>query len=197
VGLDSRLDRDFEAPLHVPGRTAVPERRIVIEMELVSAVGVYNDDVQGLDWDRCTGSMPSEGLRLRNWRPGDQYQSRGRSSSDKIKTLFQEFRVPLWDRRTWPVITRPAAGLVGPDIILWTRKFGVASEFAAGPDSRKILIINEPQIDEIKESNPMSATSNQMCAPLNRPDERPEDRNVKRARGSQFRQSPEPGAEVL
>jgi hypothetical protein len=42
------------------------------------------------------------------------------------------------------VITRAASGLNQPDKILWTRKFGVASEFAAGPDSRNILIINEP-----------------------------------------------------
>jgi hypothetical protein len=90
------------------------------------------------------------------------------------------------------VITRAGAGLNRPDTILWTRKFGVASEFAARPDSRKILIINEPLIEEIKESNPMSITSKHVCAPLNMPDER----NVKRARGSQFRQSPEPGAEV-
>ncbi len=166
VGFDSRLERDFEAPLPIPGRTALPERRIVIEMELVSAAGVYNDSVQGLDWDRCTGSLASEGLRLRNWRPGDQYQSRGRSAADKIKTLFQEFRVPLWDRRTWPVITRAAAGSNQPDTILWTRKFGVASEFAAGPDSRKILIINEPVINEIAESNPMSLTSKQMGVAL-------------------------------
>jgi tRNA(Ile)-lysidine synthase len=196
VGFDSRLERDFEAALLVPGRTALPERRIVIEMELVSAAGVYNDSVQGLDWDRCTGSLLSEGLRLRNWRPGDQYQSRGRSAADKIKTLFQEFRVPLWDRRTWPVITRGAAGLNQPDTILWTRKFGVASEFAAGPNSRQILVINEPITCEITESNPMSLTSKQVCVPQNMPDERPDKRNVKRARGNQFRQSPEPGAEV-
>ncbi len=170
VGFDSRLERDFEAPLPVPGRTALLERRIVIEMELVSAGGVYNDGVQGLDWDRCTGSLASEGLRLRNWRPGDQYQSSGRSAADKIKTLFQEFRVPLWDRRTWPVITRAATGLNQPDTILWTRQFGVASEFAAGPDSRKILIVNELLINEIAESNPMSLTSKQMGAALKMPE---------------------------
>jgi hypothetical protein len=75
-----------------------------------------------------------------------------------------------------------------PETILWTRQFGVASEFAARPDSRKILIINEPSVDEITESNPMSLTSKQVCVPLNL--------NVKRARGNQLRQSPEPGAEV-
>ena len=51
--------------------------------------------------------------------------------------------MPLWDRRSWPVIAQAAAGLNQPDTILWTRKFGVASEFAAGPESRNILMIRE------------------------------------------------------
>ena len=53
-----------------------------------------------LDAERFTGS-----LELRNWRPGDQYQAQGRADAGKIKSLFQEFRVPLWERRNWPVIT--------------------------------------------------------------------------------------------
>jgi len=115
-----------------------------------------------LDWERCAGS-----LSLRNWRPGDQYHPRGRSGSEKIKTLFQEFRIPLWERRTWPVIARG-------DSILWTRRFGAAREFAAGPESREILAIRE-----VMESN--SAFSASM--------------NMKRARVSC--RSGEPGAEVL
>jgi tRNA(Ile)-lysidine synthase len=142
VGIDSRLERDFEVTLTIPGRTEVVNRQIVIEMELVSNPNVYNVGVEVLDWERCAGS-----LRLRNWRPGDQYQRRGRSATEKIKTLFQEFRVPLWERRTWPVITLGNS-------ILWTRKFGVAGEFAAGPESRNMLIIRE-----VMESNPQSPTS--------------------------------------
>jgi len=162
VGFDSRLPRDFETPLAVPGRTSLAERKLTIEMQLVSPPPVYNSEVEGLDWERCAGS-----LLLRNWRPGDQYHPRGRSGSEKIKTLFQEFRIPLWERRTWPVIARG-------DSILWTRRFGAAREFAAGPESREILAIRE-----VMESN--SAFSASM--------------NMKRARVSC--RSGEPGAEVL
>lgn len=144
-GFDSRLQRDFEAPVTVPGRTEVPGRLLTIDIELLSDPGVYNDGEQGLDWDRCIGS-----LVLRNWRPGDQFQRSGRPAAEKIKTLFQEFRVPLWQRRTWPVI---ADG----NSILWTRKFGVASAFAAGPESRNVL-----RIREVTESNPVSPTSIEM-----------------------------------
>jgi tRNA(Ile)-lysidine synthase len=163
VGFDSRLPRDFETPLAVPGRTSLSERKLTIEMQLVRAPHVYNgNEVEALDWERCAGS-----LLLRNWRPGDQYHPRGRSGSEKIKTLFQEFRVPLWERRTWPVIARG-------DSILWTRRFGVARDFAAGPESRDVLVIRE-----VMESNPAFSAS----------------MNMKRARV--LRRPGEPGAEVL
>jgi tRNA(Ile)-lysidine synthase len=145
VGIDTRLARDFEAPLVIPGRTKVIERRLTIEMELVDNPNVYNSDVQALDWERCTGSPASQGsgpqgLRLRNWRPGDQYQPQGRIAAEKIKTLFQEYRIPLWERRTWPVISIQAGQ---GESIVWSRGFGVAAQFVAGPESRKVLTIRE------------------------------------------------------
>ncbi len=145
IGFDSRLPRDFEAPLAVPGLTSVAERMLTIEMQLVRPPHVYNNEMEGLDWERCAGS-----LLLRNWRPGDRYQPRSRSASEKIKTLFQEFRVPLWERRAWPVIARN-------DSILWTRSFGVARDFAAGPECREVLAIRE-----VVESNPVFRTSIEM-----------------------------------
>jgi tRNA(Ile)-lysidine synthase len=104
--------------------------------------------VQGLDWARYGGSS-SHCLTLRNWRPGDQYQPQGHAAAEKIKTLFQENRVPLWERRSWPVIVD------GNNTIMWSRKFGAATQFAARPDSRKVLTIRETA-----ESNPAAAASN-------------------------------------
>jgi tRNA(Ile)-lysidine synthase len=164
VGIDSRLERDFETPLIVPGRTDVPERQLTIEMELVDNPSVYNSgEVEALDWERCAGSL-SRGLTLRNWRPGDRYQPQGRAAAEKIKTLFQECRVPLWERRTWPVVVA--------ENIVWSRRFGVSSDFAARPESGKILTIRE-----VMESKPPDGAS----------------MLLKRARDNQFRQSGEPG----
>jgi tRNA(Ile)-lysidine synthetase-like protein len=84
-----------------------------------------------LDWDRCEGS-----LTVRNWRPGDSYRTEFAADAKKIKTLFQENRVPLWERRSWPVIVSGVS-------IVWTRRFGVAREFAARPDSRRMLAVHE------------------------------------------------------
>lgn len=149
IGLDSRLERDFEAPLSVPGRTEVTERQLTIEMELVNNASVYNDGVQALDWERCAGSLSPGNWRLRNWRPGDQYQPVGRAAKQKIKTLFQDGRVPLWERRNWPVVVGSAVRSAMREdgsrdgTILWSRRFGVASDFAANPRSRKVLVIRE------------------------------------------------------
>ncbi len=179
VGFDSRLERDFEAPLAIPGRTQLREREITIEIELIGKSDVYNEGEQGLDWDRHGGS-----LLLRNWRPGDQYQRSGRVVAEKIKTLFQEFRVPLWERRRWPVIVQGGS-------ILWTRRFGVASEFAAGPESRNILMIRE-----VTESNAVFPTSMEVCVQARSEVGSPVYSQVKRARADRIAGSDEPGAEV-
>src|SRR5207244_10882506 len=35
-------------------------------------------------------------FRSRNWRPGDRYQPRN-GGSQKLKTLFQQARIPFWE----------------------------------------------------------------------------------------------------
>src|SRR5579863_4615967 len=56
VGIDSRQERDFEEPLTIPGRTDVPNRKLTIDVELVSEPDVYNIEMEGLDWDQCASS---------------------------------------------------------------------------------------------------------------------------------------------
>jgi tRNA(Ile)-lysidine synthase len=92
---------------------------------------VYNGWVGGLDWQRLSGS-----LELRNWRPGDQYQPAGSAGREKIKTLFQQARIPLWERRHWPVVTDGSS-------IVWARRFGPAAGLVAKPDAKVILKIRE------------------------------------------------------
>jgi tRNA(Ile)-lysidine synthase len=157
-GIDSRLERDFETDLTIPGRTIVPGRQLTMEMELIDNPGVYNSgEVGALDWGPSAGSPFLRGLKLRNWRPGDRYQPQGRITAEKIKTLFQECRIPLWERRTWPVVVLAndvQANDATGNIIVWSRRFGVAGEFAAGPGSGKILTIRE-----VLESKPRLGTS--------------------------------------
>jgi tRNA(Ile)-lysidine synthase len=131
AGMDAQRERDFSVALAAPGVTVVPDRGITLKIELVSGGAVYNNQMNALDRERCAGA-----LELRNWRPGDRIHPKTSSSAEKIKTLFQEFRVPLWERRNWPVIAQG-------ETILWARQFGTDRSVAPGPESSAVLLIEE------------------------------------------------------
>ncbi len=85
---------------------------------------------------RLNGELLGERpLLVRNWEPGDELHRTGHQSAEKIKKLFQENRVRLWDRRHWPVL------LCGSEII-WARGFGAAEKFAlAGESSGEVELL--------------------------------------------------------
>jgi hypothetical protein len=55
---------------------------------------------------------------------------------EKLKTLLQDAKIPSWDRANWPIIT-------DGQIIIWTRRFGVAHGFAGSGEDGKALRIWE------------------------------------------------------
>ncbi len=128
--------RDFAFALEAPGCVELPGSSARITLQVLEKTDIrqaHGTLVDELDWQRLHplgGALPS--LELRNWRPGDQYQPVGQSKQQKVKFLFQEARVPLWERGNWPIITYNG-------IIVWTRRFGAAAEFAAGPAARVVL----------------------------------------------------------
>jgi tRNA(Ile)-lysidine synthase len=95
---------------------------------------VYNGEVGCLDWNRLSGP-----LELRNWRPGDQYQPVGIPTAKKIKTLFQQARIPVWERAQWPVLT-------DAESIVWARRFGTAAAVTAGIGSSRVLAVGEVEV---------------------------------------------------
>jgi tRNA(Ile)-lysidine synthase len=143
LGYDHDRGRDYNIHLEVPGWAELPDRpgRITLQLqEMAGRDGAYVTVGDELDWPRLN-SLPAldgvrSGLELRNWRPGDQYRRVGQSHEEKIKQLFQEFRVPLWERRFWPIITYHGK-------IVWTRRFGVAQEYAPSPSTRLVLRVGE------------------------------------------------------
>ena len=134
------VERDFSLPLPAPGFAELPGSSIRITLQVQEkpepakpCVTLVNE----LDLERlrtADGAVPT--LELRNWRPGDKYRPASRSQEEKIKLMFQDGRVPLWERRHWPIITYNG-------IILWTRRFGAAADFAASPGARVVLRIDE------------------------------------------------------
>jgi tRNA(Ile)-lysidine synthase len=134
---------DFALPLQVPGSVELPGSKARIVLQVLEKDGSSGVSAQApcarvgneLDWQRFDrGGAPS--LELRNWRPGDQYRRVGQTKPEKVKFFFQEARIPLWERRDWPIITFHGQ-------IVWARLFGAAAEFATGPGTKSVLQVAE------------------------------------------------------
>jgi tRNA(Ile)-lysidine synthase len=85
-----------------------------------------------LDFEALGGPAVFDRLVVRNWEPGDAYQPAGHQHNRKIKELFQENKVLLWERRHWPVLDREGE-------IVWVRQFGPASKFRAEQGQRRAV----------------------------------------------------------
>ncbi|MEO8025781.1 MAG: tRNA lysidine(34) synthetase TilS, partial [Bryobacteraceae bacterium] len=73
-------------------------------------------------------------LLLRGWRAGDAFRPVGEQREKKLKVLFQEARVPVWQRNGWPVLESRGK-------ILWSKQFGPAADVAAtGSESRVLRV---------------------------------------------------------
>lgn len=92
-------------------------------------------EVADLDGRQIAASSRPGSLAVRNWEPGDQLHRPGHQGAEKIKSLFQEYRVPLWQRRHWPI-------LVFENEIVWARRFGCAQKFKSRENSRSIVRIS-------------------------------------------------------
>jgi tRNA(Ile)-lysidine synthase len=159
---ESRFARDYCLALQSPGITAVPGQSTEIRVEVAENTEgsgqfeEYNKEggemyPQLLDIDRL---LPP--FELRNWHPGDQFTRSGHSS-DKIKTLFQLARIPIWERQGWPVITCEDR-LEKKQCIVWTRKFGVSSQYGPVPGARRVLRIIEQEQDSAESNDADSAS---------------------------------------
>ena len=124
---------DYAIPAAVPGVVTLPVGTGEIRLEII---GIKRDAVDRDTMEMCLdGSRVRQvqaGLIVRNWLPGDRYRRAGHNHEQKLKELFHEFRVPLWERAGWPV-------MVAGERILWARRFGPAADYVAESDSSEIV----------------------------------------------------------
>lgn len=113
--LPGPVERDWAFTIQPPAAAPLPggDSEIVVETR---------DTLLAEDLRWRNASVDIGGVVVRNWRPGDRYRRQGHSNEEKIKSMFHEERVPLWERRNWPVLT------VGGQIV-WSRRFGPADGF--------------------------------------------------------------------
>jgi tRNA(Ile)-lysidine synthase len=151
--VEPRETRDYSFALTFPTTVEMPGGRTAIRVEVIEYEGSsWSYNLEGgsiLDADCLTGP-----LELRNWRPGDQYQRSAAGSSERIKTLFQQARVPLWERQCWPVIT-------SGNRIIWARQFGTAAYCVPTSASRRLLRILEHEIADSSESKSPAPASHE------------------------------------
>jgi tRNA(Ile)-lysidine synthase len=136
----ARGDRppDFRHPVSPPAEVSLPGGDSSLALQIEEPNCLYNDHVDCLDQDRVDGP-----LELRSWQPGDRFRPAGKTDPVKLKTLFQDARVPLWDRRTWPVLVSRGADC---ESVVWTRRFGVNADFAVNEQTQNaIRVIERPQ----------------------------------------------------
>jgi len=111
VPLSAAGARNWSYPLPVPGFVSLPSGGIHTE---IGSIGCDHFDFDAAGF----------GLTIRNWRPGDAYSPVG-----SLKARFEAERIPLWERRNWPIIAQGAE-------IVWSKRFGVADPFRAAPGVR-------------------------------------------------------------
>ncbi len=114
---------DFEYALPVPGEVKIPELGVTLRARVVET----DDKTATLG-----GALIGQVLTVRNWRPGDRYHARGRKKEEKLKELFQEYRVPREERGRWPVVT------LG-DKIVWVRGLPGAEEQSTNDEARMTI----------------------------------------------------------
>jgi tRNA(Ile)-lysidine synthase len=130
--------KGFTAAVAPPCAVEVPELGLRLHLETGEIAGAdqaeprYTTlDLLWLDTD-CLGKK----LILRSWQSGDRLTPVGGAKPVKLSDYFQRQRVPLGERRNWPV-------LVIGGTIAWARGIGPAAGFERDQPCRLRLSIRE------------------------------------------------------
>ena len=119
-------------PVDIPGEVAVPQIGLSFRFEIIEPACLpkaYNDlERVGLDPRKLSGP-----LVLRNWRAGDRFLISGSHRHRNLKSYFMRRKVPLGQRKLWPVL---ACG----DAIIWAKGFTPANNPGASSDEKQVLI---------------------------------------------------------
>ena len=136
----------YEYQVRVPGACVIPATGTRLLFNLVSRGGAeqgYNGGEETLV-DLESIQNP---LTVRNWRPGDRFESSSGQGRRKIKTLLLKRRIPVEARKQWPVV-------LSGERIVWVRGFPVARPFRMGPARQAGLLIREEELADGEAGSP-------------------------------------------
>ena len=136
----------YEYQVQVPGSCVIPAMGKRLLFNLVSRGHTeqgYNEVEESLA-DLESVQNP---LTVRNWHPGDAFESPSGQGRKKIKTLLLERRIPVEQRKLWPVV------LSGNQIV-WVRGFPVARPFRMGSARQVGILIREEDLSDEEAGSP-------------------------------------------
>ena len=127
--------KPYRLELPVPGEIGIPgtRRRVRVERLRGAEESRYNTGGVRLDGERIAAR-----LELRSWESGDRFQPSGKSRRIKLKDLFQEARIPSWERPAWPIVTDGAT-------ILWVSGFPPAEGYGASGTAKEVIQVSETE----------------------------------------------------
>ena len=131
-GTIGRQTRNYHLEIETGGNYELPFGAGYLSLDKFCANFKKEQDLEGEVSDLDAEVLAGETLSVRNWRPGDELHRTGHKAAEKVKSLFQVYRVPLWERRHWPVV-------VAGEEIVWARQFGSASRFSVSSENRQII----------------------------------------------------------
>jgi tRNA(Ile)-lysidine synthase len=137
---------DYAYELPIPGRVAVHETGLSLELTLIPAERISAEQAAGYNPDQLldAASLPGP-LTVRNWRPGDRFWPAHTKSPKKIKELLSERHVAQAQRKLWPVIaTGTTTGNARGNEIIWLRGFPSPAKYKAKPGQEALLILETP-----------------------------------------------------
>ena len=131
----------FARTIQLPAEVVIPELEIRLRFRLADLADARLPEEAYTRVSQVwleAGALAAP-LTLRSWRPGDRICLAGSRQSVRLKQLFQRRRVPLEQRRYWPVL-ESARG------IIWARGFE-ARPSAAAESCRHLMIVVEDRAE--------------------------------------------------
>jgi tRNA(Ile)-lysidine synthase len=128
---------EFSYPVKIPGKVSLPQLGLAFRFKIVGAEELrraYNDSgIFGLDRLKLLAEPV-----LRSWKVGDRFRPPGSRKPLKVKELFRLHKVPLKQRKIWPVLE------CGREII-WVRGFPASDSVAVSPETQEAVVISEEE----------------------------------------------------